>query len=238
MGRIRFRCAVGLAALSAAAFLGSGQSAQAKGKFTQGVETAIDQLVDLIGMGVDDGMPAGKIHGLDNALQQLLRVLENKGKHHHHHGHFGKGMDMGGGGETGMGKGGHHGKGVGGQQNGAQDPNQQANQQRGQGGQFGKGMKQAAKQGCCCDPNQQAKQGGNAKAGPGGDIAGGVRQPWGKNAGANKGTTGAANLGNVKSGPAGAHNAMNKNAGTEQHAMPTLPAPRKARAARLPPITP
>ena len=165
----RLRDIAGLATLAAAIMLGSAQPARAQGNLTKGLETAIDEIVDLIGTAEQNGAPRGKIHGLDNALQQLLRVLENKGhKQHHHHGHLGREMSMLG------------------PQDGGQDANQPTDMQGGKGGHTGKGT--SGKQGggsgkncgCLCRGMQQIS---NQLAGnPGKQVA----DPASGNTGGNK----------------------------------------------------
>lgn len=99
MNRTRCRWGLGPAGLLAAVFLGLPQSAQAqgKGKFTDGLENAIDQIVHLIGMGVQQDLPRNDVRGLDHALRQLLRVFEDgpPGPHKHGHHHHGHGLGMG-----------------------------------------------------------------------------------------------------------------------------------------------
>jgi hypothetical protein len=52
-------------------------TAGAQGNFTTGLESAIDELVGLIGTGANNGMPMNDMKKLDHALRDLLRVLED-----------------------------------------------------------------------------------------------------------------------------------------------------------------
>jgi hypothetical protein len=87
----RYRCAL-VPALLCAGVLLTPQCASAQGMFNSSLQSTIHEMIDLIGKAVARDMPRGKVNLLDNALMDLVRVLEDRGPAHHHHGHFAQGM--------------------------------------------------------------------------------------------------------------------------------------------------